>query len=91
MMDTSVSSADFSPALPGENSRERTEGEDMADTIHCEECSGTWAAEHLAPVHDYWSRVDPGGVVPIGQCPNTECGALCYPSYGFHHRTLFLY
>lgn len=59
------------------------QGDDRADTIRCEECGSTWAAENLAPIHDYWSRVDPGGVVPIGQCPNTECGALCYPTYGY--------
>ena len=55
----------------------------MADMIRCEECGGTWAEEALDPIHDYWSRVDPGGVVPVGQCPNPHCGALCYPPYGY--------
>ena len=24
-----------------------------------------------------------GGVVPLGQCPDVECGALCSPAYGY--------
>jgi hypothetical protein len=37
--------------------------------------------EDLKEITDFWSRVDPGGVMPIGQCP--ICGALCYPTFGY--------
>lgn len=30
----------------------------------------------LINVHRLWDRIDPGGVVPVGECP--ECGALAY-------------
>jgi len=28
-------------------------------------------------IHDIWERVEPGEVMPSGECP--DCGALCYP------------
>ena len=34
----------------------------MVDTICCENCGHRWPAEALEEIHDYWSRVDPGGV-----------------------------
>jgi len=55
----------------------------MVDTIGCENCGHLWPAAALEEIHDYWERVEPGGVVPLGECPNIECGALCYPSYGY--------
>ncbi len=58
----------------------RTSPSDMA---RCDNCGNTWTEEELDPIHDYWGRVDPGGVVPLGQCPNVDCRALCYPSYGY--------
>ncbi len=30
----------------------------------------------LAGIPDLWERLDPGGVVPAGECP--RCGALSY-------------
>src|ERR1700694_5816874 len=55
----------------------------MADTIHCENCDRTWSEEDMDQIRHYWERVEPGGVVPVGQCPDPDCGALCYPSYGY--------
>ena len=46
-------------------------------------CGQVWAAQDLAPISDDWGRVAPGGVVPLGQCPNANCQALCYPPYGY--------
>ena len=34
----------------------------MDDIVCCEHCGHTWPAEALDQIHDYWSRVDPGGV-----------------------------
>jgi hypothetical protein len=31
----------------------------------------------LADIEDFFSRVDPGGIVPYGECP--ECGSFVYP------------
>ena len=55
----------------------------MTETIRCGNCGMVWTEEELDPVHDYWGRVQPGGVVPLGQCPCFDCKELCYPPYGF--------
>jgi hypothetical protein len=57
----------------------------MRDNIHCASCGQSWAEHDLDSIHDYWGRVEPGGVVPQGQCPNATCQALCYPPYGYVH------
>jgi hypothetical protein len=44
----------------------------------CDNCGGTWEEDDLHPIKDYFERVEPGGTVPSGECP--ECGALCYPT-----------
>jgi hypothetical protein len=43
----------------------------------CDNCKREWKREMLCEVKDYFQRVEPGGVVPSGECP--RCGALCYP------------
>lgn len=45
----------------------------------CDSCGSKWRQADLKPATDYFQRVDPGGVVPSGQCPDGDCGALCYP------------
>jgi hypothetical protein len=57
----------------------------MRDSIRCDNCGQSWAEHDLDPIHDYWGRVEPGGVVPLGQCPNATCQALCYLPYGYVH------
>ena len=42
----------------------------------CDNCKREWQRGMLCEVKDYFQRVEPGGVVPSGECP--ECGALCY-------------
>ena len=45
---------------------------------NCEEC---FALEQLRnPIPDLFERIDPGGRMPSGECP--ECGMLCYPVEG---------
>ena len=45
----------------------------------CDNCGREWKRSMLEEVKDYLQRVEPGGVVPSGQCPEPKCGALCYP------------
>lgn len=48
--------------------------------IHvCDNCS--WSGAEPVPVDlgKLGERIEPGGVVPSGECP--QCGALCYPQY----------
>lgn len=49
----------------------------------CDSCKKEWKREMLCEVKDYFQRVEPGGVVPSGECPG--CGALCYPKE-FHGK-----
>lgn len=42
----------------------------------CDSCGETFTEDYLDPIADIGDRLDPGGTVPAGQCP--ECGALCY-------------
>lgn len=49
----------------------------------CDNCGTVWADVQLTvPILDLGERVDAGGVVPSGECPDPECRALCYP---FHN------
>ncbi len=43
----------------------------------CDNCEKEWKREMLCEIKGYFQRVEPGGVVPSGECP--ACGALCYP------------
>lgn len=44
----------------------------------CDNCRNSFVATDLKETRDYSQRVDPGGTVPSGECP--DCGALCYPA-----------
>ena len=43
----------------------------------CANCGLRTKADDLDPTHDIWSRIQPGEILPHGDCP--ECGAFCYP------------
>ena len=43
----------------------------------CDNCEWEGQAEALRPIRSLESRLDPGGIVPSGECP--YCGALAYP------------
>ena len=48
------------------------------DSMHiCDSCSLVHTAEALNGINGLAERLEPGGVVPSGECP--DCGALCYP------------
>lgn len=43
----------------------------------CDNCEMICQVSELEPMADLLERIEPGGTVPSGQCP--ECGALAYP------------
>lgn len=46
------------------------------DKVHCDNCEWIGTAGNLLDIDDLGQRLDAGGVVPAGQCP--ECNALAY-------------
>jgi hypothetical protein len=44
----------------------------------CDNCEAERSDADLEPTSSLSSRIDPGGTVPSGRCP--DCGSLCYPS-----------
>jgi hypothetical protein len=42
----------------------------------CDNCVWEGMASQTRPIRDLWQRLDPGGTVPIGECP--KCHALAY-------------
>lgn len=54
----------------------RVPAPEQADN-ECDDCGKRWPDSKLREVDKLFERVDPGGVMPSGECP--ECGALCYP------------
>lgn len=51
----------------------------MKERSKCDNCGwrGVPKIDAFADIPDLFERIEPGGVVPSGECP--ECGALCYP------------
>lgn len=49
---------------------------DDARPVKCDNCEWTGEASSCHAVVDAHERLEPGGEVPSGECP--ECGALCY-------------
>lgn len=46
-------------------------------TALCECSNCGWVGSDPPEVRDFWSRVEPGGVMPAGDC--VECGSLVFP------------
>jgi hypothetical protein len=49
------------------------------DEYICDDCSTIYPFASLNPMQSFAERVSAGGVVPAGECPDEDCGALCYP------------
>jgi len=46
----------------------------------CDNCGKEYIAEEeCLPPKNLWERIEPGNIVPSGECPDPNCGALCYP------------
>ena len=46
--------------------------EETRDLCACDDCGWAGALEETQPIRDFWSRVEPGGIMPAGECP--RCG-----------------
>lgn len=44
--------------------------------FECDNCGRFWAQHDLKDSPDLYERMDPGGPMPAGDCP--DCGAFCY-------------
>lgn len=50
-------------------------------TLHqCDNCGQYFDEDQLDPIRDLMQRVSPGELMPSGECPNLDCGALCHPA-----------
>lgn len=49
----------------------------------CDNCRRQFQWQQLQPIDNIGERIEPGGTVPSGQCP--ECQCLCYP-WGLKRR-----
>ena len=47
-------------------------------SARCDDCGKIWPEDELKEPKRLSERLDPGGVVPSGECP--DCGALAYPT-----------
>lgn len=43
----------------------------------CQNCAKVYPVRDLAPIADAEERLEIGGEIPAGECPDPECGALC--------------
>jgi hypothetical protein len=44
---------------------------------YCDCCEKDWDANELSDIQSLHRRVEAGGIIPSGECP--ECGSLSYP------------
>lgn len=51
---------------------------ELPQSAECADCGRSFDVDDLAEPKRLQERLDPGGVVPAGECP--ECGALAYPA-----------
>ena len=46
--------------------------EEVRDLCARDDCGWTGALEETQPIRDFWSWVEPGGIMPAGECPVAE-------------------
>ena len=45
----------------------------------CDNCDTTYDYRELVDIDEFWERApEPGEPMPAGQCPDSDCGALCF-------------
>jgi len=49
------------------------------DQYVCGNCEEVWTFDQLHNIADLTQRIGPGVPCPAGECPDDDCGALCYP------------
>ena len=55
------------------------------DLAECDNCDWKGRSEECEDIRDFWSRVEPGDIMPAGDCP--ECGAFCFLVRNVKHET----
>lgn len=50
------------------------------DFFKCDDCGEIFVEEELLPAKDLNQRISPGGIYTPYECPDPECGDLCYPT-----------
>lgn len=50
--------------------------DDDTSPVKCDNCGWIGPANKTEDISDMFSRVEPGGELPVGECP--ECGCLAY-------------
>lgn len=69
-----------SDQLEGHIRQEEARAMHKADLHSCANCEMLWKSEELEEItHGIWERVQPGEIMPSGECPNCTC--LCHPIY----------
>jgi hypothetical protein len=53
-------------------------GEPVPGKAKCDSCGTLWDEDELEPIADLHQRVVPGEIMPVGQCPDEDCGAVCH-------------
>jgi hypothetical protein len=53
-------------------------GEPVRGKARCDSCGTLWDEDELEPIDDLHQRVAPGEIMPAGQCPDEDCGAVCH-------------
>ena len=51
----------------------------MLSLHQCNNCGQYCDEDQLQPIRDLTQRVSPGEIMPSGECPSLDCGALCHP------------
>jgi hypothetical protein len=52
---------------------------ELPKNIMCQNCSTLYREDELDAIDDVLERIAPGETMPWGQCPDSECRAVCYP------------
>jgi hypothetical protein len=50
----------------------------MSKRFECANCGKRWREDQLNEVRDLSMRVGPGELMPAGECPDKDCGAVCH-------------
>ena len=53
-------------------------GDPVPGKAKCDSCGTIWDEDELATIHHPCERTSPGEITPAGECPDEECGALCF-------------
>jgi hypothetical protein len=56
-------------------------GDPVEGKAKCDNCSTIWNEDELNTIHHQSERTSPGETMPSGECPNEDCGALCFPFF----------